>query len=186
MELHYGNMRYTKYIHFDHLSSQQAAKLLAFPISSLYFSQYSHSVVSNSLWTHGLQHTRPPCPTPTPRVSSNSIHRVSDANQPSHPQLAPSPPTFNLSHHQGLFQWVSSSHHMDKVLELQFQHQSLHWILRVDFLCDRLVWSAWTPRDSQESSPTPQFKSSNSSGLSFLYSPTLISIHDYWKNHSFD
>ena len=54
--------------------------------------------------------------------------------------------------------------------------------LRIDWL----VWSACSPRDSQESSPTPQFKSINSSVLSFLYSPTLTSIHDYWKNHSFD
>ena len=47
-------------------------------------------------------------------------------------------------------------------------------------------WSPCSPRDSQESSPTPQFKSINSSALSFLYSPTLTSTHDYWKNHSFD
>ena len=43
-----------------------------------------------------------------------------------------------------------------------------------------------SPKDSQESSPTPQFKSTNSLALSFLYSPTLTSIHDYWKNHSLD
>ena len=49
-----------------------------------------------------------------------------------------------------------------------------------------LVGSPCSPRDSQESSPTPQFKSINSSLLSFVYSPTLTSIHDYWKNHSFD
>ena len=49
-----------------------------------------------------------------------------------------------------------------------------------------LVGSPCSPRDSQESSPTPQFKSINSSALSFLYSPSLTSIHDYWKNHSFD
>ena len=48
------------------------------------------------------------------------------------------------------------------------------------------VWSPCSPRDSQESSPTPQFKSVNSSALSFPYGPTLMSIHDYWKNHSFD
>ena len=51
---------------------------------------------------------------------------------------------------------------------------------------DRLVRSPYSPRDSQESSPTPQFKSINSSVLSFLYSPTLTSIHDHWKNHSLD
>ena len=50
----------------------------------------------------------------------------------------------------------------------------------------RIDWFDRTPRDSQESSPTPQFKSINSSALSFLYGPTLTSSHDYWKNHSFD
>ena len=55
-----------------------------------------------------------------------------------------------------------------------------------ELICFRMVGSPCSPRDSQESSPTPQFKSINSSGLSFLYSPTLTSIHDYWKNHSCD
>ena len=53
-------------------------------------------------------------------------------------------------------------------------------------LVSYMVWSPYCPRDSQESSPTPQFKSINSLALSFLYSPTVTSIHDYWKNHSFD
>ena len=59
------------------------------------------------------------------------------------------------------------------------------WIFRTDFLLDGLVGSL-SPRDSQKSSPTPHFKSTNSSVLSLLYGPTLTSIHDYWKNHSFD
>ena len=96
----------------------------------------------------------------------------SDAIQPSHPLSSPSPPAFNLSQHQGLFQWVSSSHQMVKVLEFQLQHQSCQWIFRIDFLLDGLGGSPCSPRDSQESSPTPQFKSINSSVLSFLYSPT--------------
>jgi len=58
----------------------------------------------------------------------------SDVIQPSHPLSSPSPPTFNLSQHQGLFQWVSSSHQVDKVLEFQLQHQSFQWIFRTDFL----------------------------------------------------
>ena len=62
----------------------------------------------------------------------------------------------------------------------------LQWIFRTDFLEDWLLWSPCSPRDSQESSPTPQFKSINSSVLSSLYSPTLASIHDYWKKHSID
>ena len=95
------------------------------------------------------------------------VHRVSDAIQPSHPLSAPSTPAFNLSQHQGLFKWVSSSHQVAKVLELQLQHQSFKWIFRTDFLSDLMVWSPCSPRDSQ-SSPTPQFKSINSSTLSFL------------------
>ena len=62
------------------------------------------------------------------------VHWVSDAMQPSHPLSSPSPPALNLSQHQGLFQWVSSSHQVAKVLELQLQHQSFQWIFRTDFL----------------------------------------------------
>ena len=111
-----------------------------------------------------------------------SIESVMPSNQ-SHPLSSPSSPALNLSQHQGLFKWVSSSHQVAKVLEFQLQqHQSLQWIFRTDFLCDWLVWSPCSPGDSQESSPMPQFKSINSSVLSFLCSPTLTSIHDYWKN----
>ena len=75
---------------------------------------------------------------------------------------------------------------MAKVLELQLQHQSFQRIFRVDLLYDLLVWSLCCPRDSQESSLAPQLQSINSSALSLLYGPTLTSVHDYWKNHSFD
>ena len=71
-----------------------------------------------------------------------------------------------------------------KVLELQFQYQSFQWTFRTDFLQDWLVWSLCSPRDSQELSPTPQLKRINSSSL--LSGLALTSIHDYWKNHSFD
>ena len=114
------------------------------------------------------------------------VHRVGDAIQPSHPLSSPSPPAPDPSQHQSLFQWVSSSHQVAKVLELQLQHWTFHWILRTDFLYNWLVWSPCSPRDSQESSPAPQFKSINSLALNFLYGPTLTSIHDYWKSHSFD
>ena len=114
------------------------------------------------------------------------VHWVGDAIQPPHLLLSPSPPNFNLSQHQGLFKWLSSSHQVAKILKFQLQHQSFQWILRTDFLQDGLVWSPWGTWDSQESFPIPQFKSINSSALSFLYSPTLTTIHDYWKNHSFD
>ena len=114
------------------------------------------------------------------------VHRVSDAIQPSHPPSSPSPPASNPSQHQSLYQWVNSSHELAKVLEFQLQHHSLQRNPRADLLQNGLVGSPWSPRDSQESSPTPQFKSIYSSALSFLHSPTLTSIHDYWKNHSLD
>ena len=120
------------------------------------------------------------------QFTQTHVHWVGDAIQPSHSLLSPSPPALNLSQHQGLFKWVSSSHQVAKVLELQLQRKSFKWKPKTDFLYDGLVGSPCSPRDSQEFSPTPQFKSINSSALSFLYSPTLICIHDYWKNHSFD
>ena len=119
-------------------------------------------------------------------LSQTHVCWVSDGIQPSHPLSSPSSFAFNLSHHQSPFQWAGSSHQMAKGLELQLQQQFFQWIFRVDFLEDGLVGSPCSPRDSHESSPTPQFKSINSLVLSFLYSPTLTSIHDYWKNHSFD
>ena len=148
--------------------------------------QFSHSVMSDSLQPHEPQHTSPPCPSPAPRVPPNHVHSVADAIEESHPLSSPSPPALNLSQHQGLFQWVSSSHQVAKVLEFRPQHQSFQWTLRTDLLYDGLVGSPYSPRDSQGSSPTPQFKSINSSVLSFPYSPTLTSIHDHWKNHSLD
>ena len=114
------------------------------------------------------------------------VHWVSDAIQSSHPLLSPSPPALNLSQHQSLFQWVSSSHKVTKLLEFQLQRQSFQWTPRTDLLYDGLIGSPCSPRDSQESSPTPQFKSINSLVLSFLYSPTLTSIHDHRKNHILD
>ena len=104
-----------------------------------------------------------------PELTQTHAHRVSDAIQPSHLLLSPSPPAFNLAQHQGLFQWVSSSHQVVKVLEFQLQHQSFQWTPRTDLLQDGLVGSPCSPRASQESSPAPQFKSINSSELSFLY-----------------
>ena len=114
------------------------------------------------------------------------VHWVSDAIQPAHPLSSPSPPAFNLPHHQSLFQWVSSSYQVAKVLEFQLQHQPFQRIFRTDLLKDWLVWSPCSPRDFQEPSPTPQFKSINSSALSFLYSSILTSSHGYWKKHSLD
>ena len=91
---------------------------------------FGHSVMTDVLSPLGLQHARLPCPSLFPRVCSNSSSLSHDAIQPSHP-LSPSlPPALNLSQHQGLFQWINSSHQIAIVLELQ----SFQWIFRVDFL----------------------------------------------------
>ena len=98
--------------------------------------QFSRSVVSDSLRPHELQHASPPCPSPTPRVYSNSwwCHPLS------HSLLSPSPPAFSLSHHQSLFQRVSSSHPLAKVLDLQ--HQFFMWNAGLDESRGRIkiVW----------------------------------------------
>ena len=112
------------------------------------------------------------------------IYCISDAIQPSHPLLPPSPPALNLSQHQCLFQWVGSSYQVTKVLKLQ--HQSFQWNSQGWFPLGSSGWISLCPRDSQESSPAPQFKSINSSVFTLLYGPTLTSVHCYWKNHSFD
>ena len=120
--------------------------------------QFSRSVVSDSLRTHELQHSRPPCPSHLPEFTQTHVHRVGDAIQPSHPLLSPSPLAPNPSQHQSLFQWVNSSHEVAKVLEFQLQHHSLKRNPRADLLQNGLVGSPCSPRDSQESSPTPHSK----------------------------
>ena len=92
-------------------------------------------------------------------LAQTHIHWVGDAIQPSCPLSSPSPPAFHFSEHQSLFWWVGSLHQVAKLLELQLQHQSFQWIFRVDFLYDGLDWFPCSPRDSQESSPTPQSES---------------------------
>ena len=146
---------------------------------------------SVQLFTRVCLFATPNCSTPglpvhhqLPEFTQTHVHRVSDAIQPSHPLSSPSPPALSLSKPQGLFQWVNSASGGQRigvsasasVLSMNTQDWSpLGW-----------VESPCSPRNSQESSPAPQFKSINSSGRSFLYSPTLTSIHDYRKNHSLD
>ena len=112
--------------------------------------QFSCSVKSDSWRPHGLQHTRLPSPLSTPGVKSNSCP-LSPWCHPiiSYP-ASPPPPAFNLSQHQGLFQWVSSLQQVAKLLEFQLQHQSFQWIFSIDFLQDWLVWPPCCPRDSQQ------------------------------------
>ena len=80
-----------------------------------------------------MNHSTPGLPVhhQLPEFTQAHVHQVRDAIQPSYPLLSPSPPAFNLSQHQGLFKWVSSSHQVAKVLELQLQHQSFQWYLEL-------------------------------------------------------
>ena len=139
-----------------------------------------------TLQPHGLQHARPPCPSPTLGVYSNPCPlswwchpTISSSVVPfsSYLQSFPASRSFQMSQfftsggqRIGVSAWAS-------VLPMKIQD----WF--------PLGWTGWISlqsKDSQESSPMPQFKSINSSALSFLYSPTLTSIHDHWKNHNFD
>ena len=140
--------------------------------------------MSNSLWPHGLQHNRLPCPSPAPRAYSNSCPShwwchptISSSVIPfsSHLQSFPASGSFQMSQ---FFASDGQSRVSASVSVLAMNIQ--------DWSPLELVESPCSPRDSQESSPTPQFKSINSSVLSFLYNPPLTPIHDYWKNHSFD
>ena len=120
-----------------------------------------------------------------PEFAQTHVHWVRDAIQPSHPLLSPSHPALNLSQHQGLFKGVSSSHQRARYWDFSFnispsnEHPGL-----ISFRMDWLDLLAVL--GTLQSSLTPRFKSINSSVLSFLYSPTLTSIHDFWKNHSLD
>ena len=114
------------------------------------------------------------------------IHWVGDAIQTFHPLSSPSPPALNLFQHQGFFQWVGSSNRWPNI-QVSASPSVLPMNVQDWF---RLGWTDWLSLESkglsQESSPKPQFKNISSSVLSFLYSPTLTSIYDYWKNHSLD
>jgi len=146
--------------------------------------QFSHSVVSDSLQPHELQHARPPYPSPTPRVHPNPC----PLSRWCHPAISSSVVTFSSCP-----QSFPASGCLQRSQLLTSGGQSIGVSALASVLTmntqdwSPLGWtsgSPWSPRDSQESSPTPQFKSINSSVFSFLYSPTLPSIHDHWKNHS--
>ena len=148
--------------------------------------QFSCSVMSDSLRPHESRQARPPCPSPTPGVHSDSrpssqwCHpAISSSVVPfsSCPQPLPASESFPMSQ---LFTWGSQSIGVSALASV-LPKKSQDW--------PPSEWTGWISlqsRDSQESSPIPQFKSINSSVLSLLHSPTLTSIHDHWKNHSLD
>ena len=146
--------------------------------------QFSLSVVSDSLWPHESQHTRPPCPSPTPRVHSDSR----PSSQWCHPAISssvipfsscsqslPASESFSVSQ---LFAWSGQSTGVSALASF-LPKKSQGW--------SPSEWTGWISLQSKGLSrvfSTSQFKSINFSALSLLYSPTLTSIHDHWKNHS--
>ena len=142
--------------------------------------QFSCSVMSNSLWPHGLQHTRLPCLSQTPGVYSNSCPLSFIQKRWCHPTISSS-----VTHLSSCLQSFPASGSLPVSEFFTLGGQSIGVSASASVL-PMNIQDWFSPRDSQESSATPQFKSINSSVPNFLYSPTLTSIHDYRKNHSFD
>ena len=147
--------------------------------------QFSHSVGSNSWQPHGLQHARPPCHSPTPEACSNSCSWsqwchpiISSSVIPISSRLRSVPATGSFQMSQFFFRW-------SKYWSLSFSiSPSKEYSGLISF---KIYWlDLLAVQGTQESSPTSQFKNINSLALSLLYGPTLTSIHDYWKNHSFN
>ena len=118
-------------------------------------------------------------------LAQTHVHRVSGTTQPSHPLPSPSPPAFNLSQHQGLFQWVSSSYQVTKFWSFSFSiSPSNEYSGLISF---RMDWLDLLAVQGNLKSLL-QHHSSKASVLQFsaLYGPTLTYIHDHWKNHSTD
>ena len=116
-----------------------------------------------------------------PELAQTHVHRVGDAIQPSRPLLSPSPPAPSPSQHQSLFPVSHFFTSGGQTFAASASASVLPMTIHV-FLQNGLVGSPCSPRDSQESSPTPQFKSISSSVLSLHYGPALTSTRDHRKN----
>ena len=170
----------------DWTSQRLKCGILHLLIFSAGKSQFSHSVMFDSANPRTLQHARLPCSSPTPQACSNSCsssqwchQTISSSVIPFSSRLQSFPASVSFLKSQFFISGGQSIGVSASVSVLPMNIQDLF----------PLGWTGWISllsRDSQESSPTPQFKNINSLVLSFLYGPALTSIHDYWKNHSFD
>ena len=144
--------------------------------------QFSRLVLSNSLRPHESQHARPPCPSPTPGVYSNSC----PSSRWCHPAISSAVVLFS-SCPQSLP--ASGSFPMSQLFSSGGQSIGLSASASVFPMNTQgwypLGWTGWISLESK-GDPTPQFKSINSLALSFLHSPTLTSINDHWIDHSLD
>ena len=155
---------------------------------SLVYTQFSTSVKSDSLWPHGLRHARPPCPSPTPAAYSNSC----PLSRWCHPTISSSVVPFSSCLQSFPFIRVFPNESVlcirwPKYWSFSFSiSPSNEYSGLISFRMDWLDLLAVQGTLKKESSPTPQFKGISSLALGFLYSPTLTSLHDHWKNHSLD
>ena len=150
--------------------------------------------MSDSLRPHGPQHAKPPCPSPTPGVYPNTFRSLPkpmsiESVMPSNHLILCRPLLLLPSIFSGIRVFSNESTLRIRWLKYQsfsFNISPSNKLLRTDLIYDGLVGYPCSLRDSQESSPTPQFKNINSLALSFLYIQVFTTIHDYWKNQSFN
>ena len=121
-----------------------------------------------------------------PEFAQTHVHWVGGTSHPSHPLSPLSPPALNLSQYQSLLQWAGSFTSGGQNIRASTSSAVLTMNIQGWFPVGLAVWTPCGPKDSQESSPAPELKNISSLMFSLLYGPPLTSIHDYWKNHSFD
>ena len=150
----------------DKVNTSLFKVVLLFFVSLLRMASVQFSSVAQSCLTlcDPMDRSMPGCPVhhQLPEFTQIHVHRVGDAIQPSHPLLSPVPPAPSPSQHQGLFQWVNSSHEVAKILEFQLQHQSFQWTPRTALL---LGWTGWISLQSK--------------GLSRVFSNTIVQKHQF-------
>ena len=146
--------------------------------------EFTCSVVSDSLWPHEPQHARPPYHQ-LPESTQTQVHQVSDAIQPSYPLLSPSPPTLNLSQHQGLFPWGQVFASGGQSIGVSASTSVLPMDIQDWFPLGLTSWISLQSKGLSKMFSTITVQKHQFLGA-HLYSPTLTCIRDYWKKYSFD
>jgi len=149
-------------------------------------SQFGRSIMSNFLWLMDCSTPGFPVHHQLSEHAQTHVYWVSDTIQLSHPLSFPSPPAFNLSQHQGLFQCVSSSHQVAKVLKFQLPASVFPMNIQDWFPLGLTGWISLLSKGSSRVFSETTVQKHQFFGAQLFYSPTVIFIHDYWKNHSFD
>ena len=173
---------YWNYAHLAHHRS--VCRLAKYKNSNHVVLQFSRSVVSDSLQPHGLQHTKLPCPSPTPGASSNSCPSSWWCHPTISSSLVPFSSCIQSFSASGSFQMSQFFTSCGQSVGASASASVLSMNIQDWFSLGLTGWISFQSKGLSKSSPTPQFKSINSSVLSFLHSPTLISICDHWKNNS--